>query len=105
MKNHNHARRLLLLASLWTAPFLALGAPDAVRLTTGNYPVATLSGIAAGMTWIGPAVDEPDYYVWCTSPILGNDGKVHLFCSRWPKKYKFDGWSTHCEIAHYVGDR
>jgi len=64
-----------------------------------------MSGIAANMSWIGAAVDDPDYYIWCTSPILGPDGKVSLFCSRWPKKYKFDGWSTHCEIARYVGDR
>lgn len=67
-------------------------------------PVTKLSSIAAGMQWVGKAVDEPDYYVWCTSPIQGPDQKTHLFCSRWPKKYEMKGWSTHSEIAHYVGD-
>ena len=69
-----------------------------------DRPITKLSAIASGMSWVGKAVDEPDYYVWCTSPIMGPDGKVNLFCSRWPKEYKFDGWSSHCEIAHYIGD-
>jgi hypothetical protein len=67
--------------------------------------VSKMSPLAAGMKWIGKAVDEPDYYVWCTSPILGDDGRVHLFCSRWPKNYHFGGWSTHSEIAHYIGEK
>jgi hypothetical protein len=67
-------------------------------------PVTKLSSIAAGMQWVGKAVDEPDYYVWCTSPIQGEDKKTHLFCSRWPKKFGMAGWSTHSEVAHYVGD-
>jgi hypothetical protein len=67
--------------------------------------VTKLSSIAAGMQWIGKAVDDPEYYVWCTSPILGDDGKTHLFCSRWPKKYNMGGWMSHSEVAHYVGDK
>jgi hypothetical protein len=70
-----------------------------------NPAVTKLSDIAKGMQWVGPAVSEPDYYVWCTSPIEGPDGKTHLFVSRWPKQYGMAGWSTHCEIAHYVGDK
>jgi hypothetical protein len=64
-----------------------------------NAPIARLSSMATGMQWIGKAVDDPDYYVWCTSPIMGDDKKVHLFCSRWPKKYKMDGWTTHSFAA------
>lgn len=67
--------------------------------------ITALSSIASGMKWVGKAVDEPDYYVWCTSPIMGDDHKVHLFCSRWPKSYKMGGWKTHSEIVHYVGDK
>jgi hypothetical protein len=67
-------------------------------------PVTRLSAMATGMEWIGKAVDDPEYNVWCTSPIMGPDEKVHLFCSRIPKKYGF-AWTTHCEIAHYTGDR
>lgn len=42
------------------------------------------------------------YFNWCSSVIKGDDGKYHLFYSRWPKKYGFDAWLTHSEIAHAV---
>jgi len=77
---------------------------DSIALAKGA-PVTRLSSMAVGMQWIGKAVDDPDYYVWCTSPIMGDDKKVHLFCSRWPKKYKMEGWTSHSEIAHYVSDK
>ena len=55
--------------------------------------------------FVGTAVEEPGYTIWGTSPILGEDGKVHLFVARWPCELKVDtGWRTHSEIAHYVGD-
>ena len=34
---------------------------------------------------IGPAVEEVDWFNWCVSPIMGEDGKVHIFSSLWPK--------------------
>ena len=95
---------LLVLSCLQiVAPGTATAA-DAPNAKSG-YPVAKMSAIAANIDWVGTAVDDPDYYVWCVSPILGPEGKVHLFCSRWPKRLKFNGWSKECEIAHYVGDR
>ena len=55
--------------------------------------------------FIGIAISDPGYHVWCTSPVWGDDGKVHLFASRWPKQYNVDpGWRSHSEVAHYVGD-
>lgn len=45
-----------------------------------------------------------DYHTWCNSVIKGEDGKYHLFYSRWPKKYLFPAWLTHCEVAHAVAD-
>ena len=55
--------------------------------------------------FIGIAVEEPGYTIWGTSPLLGDDGKVHLFVARWPCELKVDpGWRSHSEIAHYVGD-
>jgi hypothetical protein len=56
--------------------------------------------------FIGRAVAEPDYTIWGTSPIMGDDGKVHLFVARWPCELKVDpGWRTHSEIAHYIGEK
>lgn len=40
------------------------------------------------------------YYNWGASIIKGDDGKYHLFYSRWDKKYTFYGWLTHSEVAH-----
>lgn len=55
--------------------------------------------------FVGPAVEEPGYTIWGSSPIMGDDGKVHLFVARWPGELKVDpGWRTHSEIAHYVGE-
>lgn len=55
--------------------------------------------------FVGTAVEEPNYHIWCTSPIIADDGKVHLFVSRWLKQYNVDpGWRSQSEIAHYVGD-
>jgi hypothetical protein len=47
---------------------------------------------------------SPEYFNWCSSIIKGEDGKYHLFYSRWPKKYTFFSWLTHSEIAHAVAD-
>lgn len=81
---------------------LTSDAQDSIAVAK-KVSITKLSSIATGMKWIGKAVDDPDYYVWCTSPIA-DKGKIHLFCSRWPKKYKMDGWITHSEIVHYVSD-
>ena len=45
------------------------------------------------------------YYNWCSSTIKGEDGKYHLFYSRWKKDYSFYGWLTHSEVAHAVSDK
>lgn len=59
-----------------------------------------------------------DYYTWCSSVIKGDDGKYHMFYSRWPHgmhaltddslNYIFDGfqgWLKYSEIAYAVADR
>lgn len=44
------------------------------------------------------------YCVWCNGAVKGEDGKYHLFFSRWPESRGFDAWVTHSEIAHAVSD-
>lgn len=56
------------------------------------------------LTPIGRALELEGYYVWCSSPIDGPDGKVHLFFSRWDAKKKMGGWLNGSEIAHAVAD-
>lgn len=54
----------------------------------------------------GIAIDEPGYHVWGSSPIKGEDGKIHQFATRWKIEHKFDpGWRSHSEIAHYIADK
>ena len=49
---------------------------------------------------------EKDYFVWCSAPVKGPDGKFHLFYSRWPVKVGFaPGWAIHSEIAYAVADQ
>ena len=45
------------------------------------------------------------YYIWGASPVKGDDGRYHLYYSRWHKKYGFEAWVTHSEIAHAVSDK
>ena len=47
-------------------------------------------------------LESPDWFVWGCSPILDEDGKVHVFFSRWPES--FGNWLTKSEIAHAVAD-
>lgn len=56
--------------------------------------------------YLGPAVQEEGMHVWGSSPVIGPDGKVHLYVARWPMKTRpdFSGWFKDCEIAHYTGD-
>lgn len=56
----------------------------------------------------GPIADDngfrmEDYWVWCPSVIRGNDGKYHMFASRWPRWLPFHpGWMTNSEIVRAV---
>ncbi len=48
---------------------------------------------------------QPDYWVWGSSVVEGDDGKFHMFVSRWPKELPFHpGWMVASEIAHCVSD-
>jgi hypothetical protein len=43
---------------------------------------------------------DPDYWVWCGSPIKGEDGRYHLFASRWKRELPFfAGYQVYSEIV------
>jgi predicted GH43/DUF377 family glycosyl hydrolase len=47
-----------------------------------------------------------DYWVWGASVIKGDDGKYHMFASRWPKKYPFFvGYIFNSEVVRAVSDK
>ena len=83
------------------------GAAGALLLAAPFLLAASVpaSAIAQGLEWMGVAVAETNYTIWGASPILGEDGKVHLFVERWPEPNVDPGWRRSSEIAHYVGDQ
>lgn len=46
-----------------------------------------------------------DHWVWCGSSIRGEDGRYHLFASRWPKSVSFNYWATNSEVVRAVADK
>ena len=55
---------------------------------------------AKRLTPVGRALEQEGYYVWCNSPIEGDDGKIHVFFSRWIAKKGMGGWINGSEIVH-----
>jgi beta-xylosidase len=53
---------------------------------------------------LGEAVSKggfsmPGYHVWCGAVIRAEDGRYHLFASRWSKELPFTAWVTSSEIV------
>jgi len=45
------------------------------------------------------------YWVWCGSCVRGDDGRHHLFASRWPREMAFSpNWLTNSEVVRAVAD-
>lgn len=47
---------------------------------------------------------DDNYWIWGSSVIKGEDGKYHMFASRWSKDVGFGNWVTNSEIARAVSD-
>jgi len=49
---------------------------------------------------------EPDHWVWCGSVARGEDGRYHMFASRWSKHLPFlPNWMTNSEVVRASADR
>ncbi len=103
-------KTLQTIALFVTAAALA-GAGGAAR---GEPPSVGASAAAAGATPDFAAMlqpvpltakfSDPDYYIWCGTLAKGDDGRYHLFYSRWSRNLGHNAWVTHSEVAHAVGD-
>src|ERR671912_1313055 len=62
------------------------------------------SAFAKRLKPLGRVLEMEGYFVWCNSPIQGDDGKIHVFFSRWDIKKRMSGWINGCEICRAVGD-
>ena len=47
---------------------------------------------------------DDNYWIWGSSVIKGEDGKYHMFASRWSKEVGFGCWVTNSEIVRAVSD-
>jgi hypothetical protein len=79
---------------------------ESLASSAGKELLIPYSDMALTAVYAGSALSEKDWYNWCISPIEGNDGKIHLFSSRWPADEGMDGWyGRNAQIAHFSGDK
>lgn len=52
----------------------------------------------------GGGFRDDNYWVWGSSVIKGEDGKYHMFASRWSKDVGFGNWVTNSEVVRAVAD-
>jgi hypothetical protein len=69
------------------------------------YPRRDFAKISRHLRPVGRVLELTGYYVWCSSPIYGPDGRVHVFFSRWDAKKGMGGWLNGSEIVRAVADR
>lgn len=75
---------------------------------SGNGGAATVLDLGTRVRPLPPAnrFGEEGWFVWCGAPVRGEDGRYHLFYSRWPVKAGFaPGWAIRSEIAYAVSDK
>ncbi len=51
------------------------------------------------------AFKDPRYWIWCGSVIRGDDGRHHMFASRWSREYNFSHWATKSEVVRAEASR
>gem|GEM_PF-112018 len=77
-------------------------------LWSGNAGIAAdklpRSSFERGLELVGAAIADTNYTCWGASPIVSDDGRVHLFVERWPERNVDPAWRKSAEIAHYVAD-
>ena len=96
--------------------FIRLSATAALAAVARQAPYLHAATVSAGLGddldlsgWLQPVpagavFESPDWCIWCGSAVRGEDGKYHLFYSRWPSRLGHYAWVTHSEIARAVAD-
>lgn len=69
-----------------------------------SYGQTSKKQLADYLTWTSAKVEDAQYSIWGSSPIVGDDGKIHVFAARWPEKNVHPAWRETSEIAHYIAD-
>lgn len=92
------ATRFAAILCIAVQPFIALGAQPAKAPAPLDFP-HMMQPIPATA-----AFRDPGYFVWGGSMVRGNDGRYHLYYSRWKLADGFQSWVTRSEVAHAVGN-
>jgi hypothetical protein len=85
--------------------FFWMAAMDGVALAMHRLPPEPLD-LAHRMQSIpaSAAFRDPGYFVWCGTMVESDDGKYHLYYSRWKISLGMEAWVTSSEVAHAIGD-
>ena len=94
-------RRTFLNNALVTAAGIS-ALPASCTFSTSQDPMAFIDRILPAPKNGG--FQDPDYWIWGASVIKGEDGKYHMFASRWPKTVGFGNWVTNSEVVHAIAD-
>lgn len=76
--------------------------PKLIACTKSMSETAFIDRILAAP--IDGGYQDPDYWIWGSSVIKGEDNRYHMFASRWSNKINFANWVTNSEIVHAVAD-
>ncbi len=97
-------KRLLTVAGTVLAMNASVLSVDAVPQKIPIVPEEQMSWLAKSLEFSGVALKDDDWHIWGCSPIVGPEGKIHIFTARWPEKTRHGGWYTDSQVAHYVSD-
>lgn len=93
---------VVLVICIFASPLFAQGNDDLLFQIT-PLPMASRKALTDMQS--GPhIIVHRDWYYWCPSVLKAEDGKYHMFHTRWPKSIGFLSWLTHSEIVHEVAD-
>ena len=96
----NFIHQCLITGSMMAFP----GINSMVALQEAKYDQKYISGFSKRLKPLGRILELEGYYVWGCSPIIGTNGKIHVFFSRWDSAKGMGGWISQSEIAHAVAD-
>ncbi len=91
---------MVITMSAATSPVAAQGKQS--KTSPGEDQV---SWFTRALEFRGIAVADDVWHIWGCSPIVGPEGKVHLFVARWPQETGHQGWYTHSQVVHYVSKK
>lgn len=71
----------------------------------GYEPEVEYEPICQHLKFMGRILETEGYRVWGCSPVYDDNGRVHVYYSRWKEEYGGSGWLTACEVVHAEADR